>query len=193
LTVRALYSDLDSLGQPNTNTFDLLPFRTPQQSTFSDLITKQTEYLVLKFPTLPDKRRFDNELQLRFRVRDAQVQNQLDFAKNIRRREAQRPGRQEEPNPLYRKPSFTPSLISLPPKLDVLDNGPTFIDAVKNMELAELTGSAKLDPNPPDIIEVSGDKPLVELATEPKVRSVGIIKSYDTFSELPGAIPWFPA
>jgi hypothetical protein len=75
----------------------------------------------------------------------------------------------------------------------VLDNGPTFIDAVKNMELAELTGSAKLDPNPPDIIEVSGDKPLVELATEPKVRSVGIIKSYDTFSELPGAIPWFPA
>jgi hypothetical protein len=196
-TVRALYSDLDSLGQPNTNTFDLLPFRTPRHPNFNKLTTKQTDYLVLKFPTLQEKRLFDNELQLRFRVRDAQTQNQLDFAKNLRRRETERPRRQE-PIPLFRSPSFTPSITSLPPKIDVPDNGPTFIDAMKNMELAEMKGSTALKPLPvrPDIVEVSGDIPLVELATSPTVRSVDMIsdlKSPVTFSELPGAIPWFPA
>ena len=70
---------------------------------------------------------------------------------------------------------------------------------MKNMELAEMKGSAytELKPLPvrPDIVEVSGDMPLVELATGPKVQSVDMVndlKSPVTFSELPGAIPWFP-
>ncbi|KAK4542947.1 hypothetical protein LTR36_005945 [Oleoguttula mirabilis] len=130
--VRALFSDKNSVGQSD---FDLLPFRIPRHPSFQKLMTRRTEYLVLKFGSLLEKRRFDEELRLRFRVRDKQMQNQSDFARRIRSLQTQLPHRQPSFSP-GRAPvpmgppynhSFTPlpSVHSLPPRLDMPYSNPS--------------------------------------------------------------------
>jgi hypothetical protein len=87
MTVRALISDIEHTSRSG---FDLFPFRTPRHPDFRKLKTLRTDYLVLKFGTLQDKRRFDKELEYRLRLRDKQTQNQRDFTKRSQRLETQR-------------------------------------------------------------------------------------------------------
>jgi hypothetical protein len=159
-------------------------------------VSKTTQYLVLKFSSLPDKKRFDEELQLRFRLRDVQIQDQIDFANNIRRLDAHPSHRKASLAPLQ-SPSLARSVISLPPKVDVPDSGPTLGDSISELKVVELSGSQRSAPLEPDPIEVCGDQTLFELLATPKEGSIDTIRDYkplgDSFSELPAAIPWFPA
>ncbi|KAK5685076.1 hypothetical protein LTS10_003151 [Elasticomyces elasticus] len=75
LPLRILYSDTDAECQPNPNMFNIFPFRLPQGSDFSQLPLQQTKYVVLKFDTREEKRRFHQELILRFKIRDKQYED----------------------------------------------------------------------------------------------------------------------
>ena len=131
-TIRVSYSEIDSSGHPNPNTFDILPFRIPRHPRFQNLTTKRTEYLVLKFNSLREKINCHEELLLRFRVRDKQIQDQRDFADKITHLQ-DRPQRiqQQQPPSLMTSPvlsrSGLSSVASLPPQLDLPDSGPYFL------------------------------------------------------------------
>lgn len=135
LRVRVLYADNDASGQPNPNTFDLFPFRLPRHPTYHNLMSKQTEYLVLKFRSLPAKQAFHRELDLRFRVRDKQITDQRNFTNRIRHRQERPQGRQRvmSSNDSYR-PSFSvySNETSLAPIIDVPDTGPALGAALSN-------------------------------------------------------------
>lgn len=120
ISVRALFSEAGYAGQTG---FDLLPFRIPHHPGSSKLMPFQTDYLVLKFGSLADKRRFDKELQHRFKVRDKQIQNQRDFAEQIRRLDTQRPLRHTSTHGHQRSMSDTPSVVSLAPHIDLPSTG----------------------------------------------------------------------
>ncbi|KAK3721338.1 hypothetical protein LTR37_003214 [Vermiconidia calcicola] len=131
-TVRTLYSDVDSRGQPDPNTFDVLPFRNPRHPLFPTIAAQQTEYLVLKFRSLAEKQRFHRELRYRFRVRDKQLEDQRNFANRIQHRQ-DRP-RYCENSPTQSSAhnsssSNSCSFQSSPPRLDIPDSGPGFCDS----------------------------------------------------------------
>jgi hypothetical protein len=88
MTLKALFSDVEHTGYPG---FDLFPFRTPRHPDFRKLETLRTDHLLLHFGRLEDKKRFDNELEYRFRVRDKQIRNQKVFMDHIIKLGQQRP------------------------------------------------------------------------------------------------------
>ncbi|KAM0721711.1 hypothetical protein Q7P37_002636 [Cladosporium fusiforme] len=119
IPVRALFSNVDYAGHSG---FDLLPFRTPSYTRSSELTPLETDYLVLKFSRLADKRRFDEELRLRFKVRDKQIQNQHDFVTRMRKLETQRPLHHTPNRGHVQLPADTPSVVSLPPQINMPSN-----------------------------------------------------------------------
>jgi hypothetical protein len=150
MIVRALFSDVEHTGHSG---FDLFPFRTPRHPDFHKLKTLRTEYLVLKFGRLEEKRRFDKELDYRFRVRDKQTQNQHDFTKRMQRLEAQRPLRQPDTVPMRahgRTLSEASSALSAPPQLDLPESGPrldsSFVDDIHMDKSFEATSSGAVSP-----------------------------------------------
>jgi hypothetical protein len=150
MTVRALFSDVEHTGHSG---FDLFPFRTPRHPDFRKLKTLRTDYLVLKFGRLEDKRRFDKELNYRFRVRDKQTQNQYDFTKRMQKLEAQRPQRQLDTVPLRsheRSLSEASSALSVPPRLDLPESGPrldsSFVDDMHLDKSFEASSSGAVSP-----------------------------------------------
>ena len=134
--VRFSHPPLDLQGRPNPNTFDILPFRLPRQPSFRLLPAKQTKWLVLKFGNLAAKKEFHRKLNWRFMVRDRQIQDQIDFREETRKRQ-DRPVRnvQDGPQNLTRTPSLQPGpsplnrAPTLPPHIEVPDNGPPFQDS----------------------------------------------------------------
>ncbi|KAM0710293.1 hypothetical protein Q7P35_002655 [Cladosporium inversicolor] len=150
ITVRALFSDVEQTGHSG---FDLFPFRTPRHPDFRKLKTLRTEYLVLKFGRLEDKRRFDKELDYRFRVRDKQTQNQHDFTKRMQKLETQRPLRQPDTVPTRshgRAFSEASSAFSIPPKLELSESGPrldsSFVDDIHLDKGFEASSSGAVSP-----------------------------------------------
>jgi hypothetical protein len=150
MIVRALFSDVEHTGHSG---FDLFPFRTPRHPDFHKLKTLRTEYLVLKFGRLEEKRRFDKELDYRFRVRDKQTQNQHDFTKRMQRLEAQRPLRQPDTVPMRahgRTLSEASSALSVPPQFDLPESGPrldsSFVDDIHMDKSFEATSSGAVSP-----------------------------------------------
>ena len=150
MVVRALFSDVESTGHSG---FDLFPFRTPRHPGFSKVKTLQTDYLVLKFGCLEDKRRFDKELDYRLRVRDKQTQNQHDFTKRMQRLEIQRPLRQSDTVPVRphgRTLSEASSALSVVPKLELSESGPSidssFVDDIQFDKSLEASGSGTVSP-----------------------------------------------
>ncbi|KAK3638258.1 hypothetical protein LTR56_005514 [Elasticomyces elasticus] len=83
LPLRILYSETNAEGQPNPNTFNIFPLRLPQGSDFSQLPLQQTKYVVLKFETREEKRRFHQELILRFKIRDKQYEDRRNMRSAI--------------------------------------------------------------------------------------------------------------
>lgn len=194
MTVRVLYTETDSSGQPDTSTFDLLPFRLPRHPRYDKLTAKKTEYLLLRFSTVQEKRRFEAELQLRFQIRDVQMQNQLDFAANTRRLEAEYTGAQES---AFRSNSLAPSVMSsslstysLPSKVDLTQSDALTRDApirapsertASVVELAvtgnygdvskthESSHGRNYGVSPPAVVELTGSTQLSELAASPAV------------------------
>lgn len=150
MTVRALFSDVEHTGHSG---FDLFPFRTPRHPDFRKLKTLRTDYLVLKFGCLEDKRRFDKELEYRFRVRDKQAQNQRDFTKRMQKLETQRPLRKPDTMPLrphVRALSEASSAISLPPRVELSGSLPrldgSFIDDIHLDKSLEASSSETTSP-----------------------------------------------
>lgn len=150
ITVRALFSDVEHTGHSG---FDLFPFRTPRHPDFRKLKTLRTDYLVLKFGRLEDKRRFDKELDYRFRVRDKQTQNQHDFTKRMQKLEAQRPLRQPDTVPMRshgRALSEASSAFSILPKLELSESGPrldsSFFDDIQLDKSFEASSSGGVSP-----------------------------------------------
>lgn len=131
--VKTLYAEIDTTGQPNPNTFDLFPFRLLGHP--RDLAIKHTEYLVLKFKSLTEKQSFHRELDLRFRVRDKQIEDQRNFTSTIRNRQDRPQGRPKVVPP-GRSQMDTPSVLSfhttLAPVIDEPDTGPTFVQSLAN-------------------------------------------------------------
>ena len=134
--VRFLTPPLDAQGSPNPNTFDILPFRLPRQSSYRHIPASQTKYVVLKFESLPAKKHFHRELNLRFNVRTAQIQGQIDFRNEMRvRQDRPRRNTQIGTPELTRRPSLHPSpspinrVQTLPPHVEVPDNGPAFAES----------------------------------------------------------------
>ena len=150
MTVRALFSDVEHTGHSG---FDLFPFRTPRHPDFRKLKTLRTDYLVLKFGRLEEKRRFDKELDYRFRVRDKQTQNQHDFTKRMQKLETQRPLRQPDTVPMRahgRTFSEASSALSVPPQLDLPESGPrldsSFVDDINFDKSFEASSSDAVSP-----------------------------------------------
>jgi hypothetical protein len=150
MTVRALFSDVEHTGHSG---FDLFPFRTPRHPDFRKLKTLRTEYLVLKFGRLEDKRNFDKELSYRFRVRDKQTQNQHDFTKRMQKLETLRPLRQTDTVPTRsheRSLSEASSALSIPPRLELPESGPrldsSFVDDMRLDKGFEAGGSGTASP-----------------------------------------------
>jgi len=150
MTVRALFSDVEHTGHSG---FDLFPFRTPRHPDFRKLKTLRTDYLVLKFGRLEDKRRFDKELDYRFRVRDKQTQNQHDFTKRMQKLETQRPLRQPDTVPMRshgRALSEVSSAPSIPPQLELSESGPkldsSFVDDIHLDKSFEANSSGAVSP-----------------------------------------------
>ncbi|KAK5555570.1 hypothetical protein LTR46_006595 [Exophiala xenobiotica] len=85
--VRVLRTDPDLQGTPDPNTFDLLPFRLQRGAQTPQIVVKQTNYVLLQFPTLAEKREFHQELLLRFKVRSKQLADQREMMKGFRHRE----------------------------------------------------------------------------------------------------------
>jgi hypothetical protein len=129
--VRVLYSEIDSTGQPDPNTFDIFPFRLPRHPNFNKADVKQTKYLVLKFRSLPEKQSFHRELDLRFRVRDKQIADQRLFADSIRRRQDRPESRRQTfaNSPETQSHADTSFMPSLPPIIDAPDTGPRLAEA----------------------------------------------------------------
>jgi hypothetical protein len=182
IAVRALFSDVEHTGHSG---FDLFPFRTPRHPDFRKLKTLRTDYLVLKFGRLEDKRRFDKELDYRFRVRDKQTQNQHDFTKRMQKLETQRPQRQPDTAPIRsheRSLSEASSALSIPPRLELPESGPrldsTFVDDIHLDKSFEAGGSGTVSPRSTS----RRDSPM---------SSSGLIATRP--SDVPGAAPSSPS
>lgn len=84
-SIQYVVSELDSSGQPNPSTFDILPLRTPRHPEHERKVHRQTtDYVLLAFDTLAAKDTFVEELNLRFLVRDQQIEDQRAFERNLR-------------------------------------------------------------------------------------------------------------
>jgi hypothetical protein len=160
MTVRALFSDIEHTGHSG---FDLFPFRTPRSPAFRKLKMLRTDYLVLKFGQLEDKRRFDQELEYRFRVRDKQIQNQHNFTKRMQKLEVQRPLRPLDITPLRphgRAMSDASLAVSIPPRVELPENSPrldiSFGDNAHNDKEMETGSSSAISPSRPS----RGDSPI---------------------------------
>ncbi|KAF2160778.1 hypothetical protein M409DRAFT_28661 [Zasmidium cellare ATCC 36951] len=93
--IHMIQSETDSQGRPNPNTFDIFPLRLPRHPDFSKVTsTYQAEYILLNFKSLSEKQRFHKELDLRFEVRDKQIENQRNFEKWILSAQDKPQGRQ---------------------------------------------------------------------------------------------------
>jgi hypothetical protein len=77
LRMRTVYST-ESAGVQDPNTFDILPLRLPRHDDFHTINLRETEHVILKFADFAAKRAFDEELQNRFDVRDAQRKHMAD-------------------------------------------------------------------------------------------------------------------
>lgn len=150
MVLRALFSDVEQTGHAG---FDMFPFRTPRHPDYRKLKLLRTDYLVLKFGCLGDKRRFDKELEYRFRVRDKQTQNQHDFTKRMQKLESLRPPRKPDSTPARphrRNLSETSSAISLPPRVELPESGPrldsNFVDDMRFDKDLEASSSGVLSP-----------------------------------------------
>ncbi|KPI46056.1 uncharacterized protein AB675_299 [Cyphellophora attinorum] len=93
--VRITVSDLDAQGNPNPNTFDILPFRRPRRPDYKAIKVRQTEHVVLKFADLSAKVAFDKALEFRLALRDRQ-RNNANLATNAFIHRSNRPLRREE-------------------------------------------------------------------------------------------------
>ncbi|KAK4948414.1 hypothetical protein LTR10_012948 [Elasticomyces elasticus] len=133
LPLRILYSDVDAEGRPNPYTFNIFPFRLPRGSDFSQLPLQQTKYVVLKFDTREEKRRFHQELILRFKIRDKQYEDRRNMRSTVL-------NQQNHPQRLDRFTTApfgtgfsgserSSSTMSLPPQLGQLDTGPALVDS----------------------------------------------------------------
>jgi hypothetical protein len=103
-----------------------LPFRMPRHPDYLKLPTWKTDYLLLEFANLEERKLFHEELELRFRVRDAQLSHQNDFGNRIRDMENQRRCQKRHLSVSTaqahgRSMSDPSSTISLPPKLEILE------------------------------------------------------------------------
>jgi hypothetical protein len=139
ITVRVRYSELDAAGDPNPNTFDILPFRLPRSSSFRQTSAFETEYLVLKFKNLSAKETFHRELEYRFSVQHKQQSDQ-ELAVRGARVAQDRPLRNGQPR--SQAPSRTPStsgptkgpamsrVMTLPPQIEEPDHGPSFQNSI---------------------------------------------------------------
>ncbi|KAF2207525.1 hypothetical protein CERZMDRAFT_102418 [Cercospora zeae-maydis SCOH1-5] len=86
--VRFISSEIDSDGQPDPITFNILPLRTPSHPrSRSKVSVKSTEYVMLIFPDLASKDLFIEELHLRFAVRDQQTRDRKYFEQSMRYRQ----------------------------------------------------------------------------------------------------------
>ncbi|KAK4506043.1 hypothetical protein PRZ48_004008 [Zasmidium cellare] len=101
-----IQSETDPQGRPNPNTFDIFPLRLPRHPDFDKTTsTYQSEYILLNFKSLSEKQRFHKELDLRFEVRDKQIENQRNFERWILTA-------QDKPQRLQRNLSTSPSQLS---------------------------------------------------------------------------------
>jgi hypothetical protein len=90
LPLRIIFSS----GQ-DPNSFDVLPLRLPRRPDFANIKIRESEHIVLKFQDLDSKQTFDNELQNRFTVRDAQRKHMLQTEQEFKGW-ADRPGQKEK-------------------------------------------------------------------------------------------------
>ncbi|RMY03790.1 hypothetical protein D0866_15440, partial [Hortaea werneckii] len=134
MAITTASSETDGQGQPNPNTFDIFPFRLPRGERANELSLKRTEYLVLKFKTLQEKQQFHQELDVRFKIRDKQVQEQRDFFSDFQRR-GNRPQRLHSNNTQRpARASTSPNSVAFsvsPPRVSLLDSGPTLAEAIE--------------------------------------------------------------
>ncbi|KAK5726018.1 hypothetical protein LTR15_004209 [Elasticomyces elasticus] len=132
LPLRILYSDVDAEGRPNPYTFNIFPFRLPRGSDFSQLPLQQTKYVVLKFDTREEKRRFHQELILRFKIRDKQYEDRRNMRSTVlnQQNHPQRLDRFTAPfGTGFSGSERSSSTMSLPPQLGQLDTGPALVDS----------------------------------------------------------------
>ncbi|KAI7477709.1 hypothetical protein KC351_g8701 [Hortaea werneckii] len=134
MALTASSSETNGQGQPNPNTFDIFPFRLPRGERFNELSSKRTEYLVLKFKTLQEKQQFHHELDVRFRIRDKQLQEQRDFFSDFQRRGNQPQRLHSNNTQRPERASTSPNSASFsisPPRVSLLDSGPTLAEAIE--------------------------------------------------------------
>lgn len=134
ILARVWYSDAEVDGRPNPNSFDLFPLRIPRFSSDRAIPLKRTEYIVLKFKSLAEKRRCHEELELRFRIRDRQMRDQRETFEEFRRRG-------DRPERLDRAPTrnidrvltaqTVPIIASSPPRIEVPDSGPALTNVFR--------------------------------------------------------------
>ena len=119
LAVRYRYCDLSS--------FDLLEFRL--NSNFKKASEGETEYVMLKFASLAEKKQFHRELNLRFAVRSAQIEDQYGFGERFRRRQDHPQRLDQASHQTNRRRSSnlaSPTLAqSWIPQLPAIDSGPS--------------------------------------------------------------------
>ncbi|KAK5715756.1 hypothetical protein LTR17_016666 [Elasticomyces elasticus] len=132
LTLRLSQSDADASGRPDPNTFDVFPFRLPRGSDFGKLPVRTTEYAVLQFDTLKEKRDFHDELIWRFKIRDKQLKDRRNLRDTIMHQH-NHPERHDGLAAHHAAMSFalqeSSSDLSLAPQLVLPDTGPALIDA----------------------------------------------------------------
>ena len=144
--VRVVLSRLDARGNPDPNSFDLLPFSLPRHPKFSQVIVRETSYALLQFDTLQEKKTFEEELNLRFKLRDRQITDLNATMRRIKHRQ-DRPERQNSVATatmdisLQRRPTFDePFAARVPiqaPQVPMPDTGAIFPRAQTSAEEEE--------------------------------------------------------
>ncbi|KAK5716212.1 hypothetical protein LTR17_016554 [Elasticomyces elasticus] len=133
LSLRLSQSDADTNGRPDPNTLDVFPFRLPRGSNFDKLPVRRTEYAMLQFETLKEKRTFHDELIWRFDIRDKQLKDQRNLWGTIMHQQ-NHPERHDDLVAHHAAMSFalqeSSSDLSLAPQLALPDTGPALIDAL---------------------------------------------------------------
>lgn len=81
LKFRVLYAETDPQGSPDYESLDLFQLRIPRHPGYRKLPIYETLYLMLRFRNLHAKALFHEELSDRFKVRNAQLQEQNHFAR----------------------------------------------------------------------------------------------------------------
>lgn len=134
LDIRVQYSESDDNGQPDPNTYDILTCRLPKSQAYRNLPQKFTEYLVLSFKTLPEKRRFHEEINARIRIRDKQIKDVQNFEKAVQHQQ-NRARRSEFTNneDSSASTSRTSPTAPSPPQISLLDSGPSFLSGISTM------------------------------------------------------------